>query len=91
MILRVTRGRFDAAKYEQIERGLRDQWVPDVEQMPGFRGLQLGVDRDAGTFVAASAWDSPEHSEALRATRAPFESLGLRYEGTDIYEVVAHA
>ena len=91
MILRVTRGRFDAAKYEQIERGLREQWVPGVKQMPGFRALQLGVDRDAGTFVAASAWDSPEQSEALRATRTPFESLGMRYEGTDIYEVVAQA
>jgi heme-degrading monooxygenase HmoA len=91
MILRVTRGHFDAAKYEQIERGLQEQWVPSVKQMPGFRSLQLGVDRDTGTFVAASAWDSPEQSEALRATRAPFEGLGMRYEGTDIYEVVAQA
>ena len=91
MILRVTRGRFDAADYEQIERELREQWVPGVKQMPGFRALQFGVDRDAGTFVAASAWDSPEQSEALRTTRAPFERLGLRYDGTDIYEVVAQA
>ena len=91
MILRVTRGRFDAANYEQIERGLQEQWVPDVKHLPGFRGLQLGLDRDAGTFVAASAWDSPEQSEALRATRAPFERLGMQYEGTDIYEVVAQA
>ncbi len=91
MILRVTRGRFDAAKYEQIERGLREQWVPDVKQMPGFRALQLGIDRDAGTFVTASVWDSPEQSESLRATRTPFEGLGMRYERTEIYEVVAQA
>ena len=91
MHLRVTRGRFDPARLEEL-RAL----IPDVAEafkgLPGFLSYQGGLDEKAGTVVAISTW------EDAQAANFPREKLGevlprildiAQVEPSEIYEIVA--
>lgn len=48
MILRVTTGRFEPARYEEVVRLNREQTTPTLQQVPGYQSLQVGKGRPAG-------------------------------------------
>jgi quinol monooxygenase YgiN len=91
MYVRVTRGRFDPTKYDEVQRLAEEQLLPTIKQRPGFRSYQGGLNRDAGTFVAISGWDTQAQAQDIGAVRAPFEALGVRFEAPEVFEVTVQA
>ena len=89
MYIRVTRGRFDPAKYDEF-RALSREVQAAVQRLPGCQGGYNGGDRDAGRFVAVTAWDSEEHArfsrDALGDLVARLQSLGGQLEPPEVYE-----
>ncbi len=94
MYLRITRGRFDPARYDEIRPVLEDV-LAAVQRLPGFQSYYNGIDRTAGTAVAVSAWDSEEHVRFDRAALGDaiprLQALGMQLEPAEIYEVIVHA
>jgi quinol monooxygenase YgiN len=92
--LRVTRGRFEPARAEELVR-LSQEIAAAVARLPGCGGYHGGLDRAAGTLVAVSTWDSADHArfprEALGAALTRTLALGVQLEPPEIYEVVASA
>jgi hypothetical protein len=97
MFVRISRARFDPAKYEEIAAMLTSaqaQLIPAIEQLPGVRSFYAGIDRSSGTMVNVSLWDSEAHAQAMSslapmlALRAPFEERGVQFEPIINYEVV---
>ena len=80
MFIRVTRGRIDPSRYDEMS-----QLVPDVAasvgRQPGFHSYLQGGDRASGKIIAISTWDTAEHA-ALDRTTALTDvmvlTLGLR-------------
>lgn len=66
--LRVTRGTADTAKIDQLGAAMRDEALPAVRGLAGFRALALGVDRETGRFVITSVWDSAANRDASETT-----------------------
>jgi hypothetical protein len=91
MFVRVTRGRFPTARYDEILRQTQEQLVPAVKRLPGFRSYRGGVDRAAGLLVAVSLWDTAEQAAGLAALRSAFDGLGIQFDTTEVYEIVAEA
>ena len=61
MYLRITRGRFDPARYD--ESVALSQEVGDaLARLPGFVSYRGGGDRATGAVVAVSAWDTEAHA-----------------------------
>ena len=89
--IRVTRGRFSSANTDEAVRMARDQLVPALKQRPGFRNYHAGLNHDAGTLIAISTWDTREQAQAAQTARGPFESLGIRFEAAEIFEVTVEA
>jgi hypothetical protein len=58
MYIRVLRGRFSPANTDETVRIARDQLVPALKQRPGFVNYGAGLNHDAGTLIAISAWDT---------------------------------
>jgi quinol monooxygenase YgiN len=87
MYIRVTRGRFGAENTDEAVRVARDQLVPGLRQRPGFRHYYAGLDHDARTLISISAWDTREQARAAQTAYGPFESLGIRFEAAEIFEV----
>jgi hypothetical protein len=92
MYLRITRGRFDPANYDQVA-ALGGEVTAGVGRLPGLDRIYQALDRAAGTLVAVSTWDTAEHA------RWPRESLGelvarvravVELEPPEVWEVINH-
>jgi len=70
-------------------RWAREQTLPDLERLPGFKGLYVLVDRQTGKGVGISLWETEaalQGSEDIaRAHRA---ASGRTQQELAIYEVV---
>jgi quinol monooxygenase YgiN len=89
--LRVSRGRFPAASYDEVIR-VSKELADAVRRLDGCQRYQGGVDRVAGTIVAVSTWDSEAHAHFSRdvlGTIVPqLLALGVELEAPEVYAVV---
>ncbi len=93
MYVRITRGRFDPARAADVER-LTGEVADAIKGLPGFVAYQGGLDREAGTIVAISTWESEStvnfSREMLGEVISRVTELA-QLEPPDIYEVVSTA
>ena len=87
MYVRVTRGRVNGDKFDEVQRLIEDQLVPALKQLPGFQGYRGGINRSAATLIAISFWETEEQTKALQAQRGRYEALGVEFEPAEIYEI----
>ena len=83
---------------EQIDDGIRqvrENVLPSVEQMDGYQGGYLLVDRQNGTSISITLWESEEATRAseeaanqLRSDAAG--SAGGTVQDVERYEVALH-
>jgi heme-degrading monooxygenase HmoA len=59
----------------------REKILPLERQMPGFRGLILLADRDAGRLVSLSLWESDELMQQSEASARMITRLGAQSTG----------
>ena len=91
MYLRITRGHFDPARYD--ESVTLSQEVGDaLSRLPGFVAYHGGGDRASGAVVAVSTWETEEQArfprEALGDVVARLLATGATLDPPEIYEVV---
>ena len=92
--LRVTRAHADPGKLDDLARRMREDALPVVRGLSGFRALVLGVDRGSGDFVITSVWDTAEDRDASLETirelrQRTFEAIGASDPDASNYEVVS--
>ena len=91
MQVRVSRGRFDTAKFDETV-ALATEAATSMKGLPGFHSYQGGINRDAGTLVAISTWESAEAAdfqrEALGDVWARILASGVQLDPPEVYEVV---
>lgn len=91
MYLRITRGRFDPARYDESVAISQDIGSA-IARLPGFVRYQGAGDRATGTIVAVSSWDTAEHArfprEALGEVVGRLQAAGAQLEPPEIYDVV---
>src|SRR5215203_3072619 len=79
-------------KMDDGTRHVREQTLPQLQQMDGFEGFVTLVDRQSGKQLAVALWES---EEALRATEEAVssvrsgvaEAVGGTVAGVERYEV----
>ena len=84
MFARVTRITADPARIDEIEPIVREQVFPAAQQMAGFRGMWAMVDRQSGTSLSFTLWES---EEAMRASEAFCSQSQVRTSATTGAEV----
>ncbi len=91
MYLRITRGRFDPARYDDFIPVTRELNAA-LQGLPGYQDFYQGIDRTAGTTAVVSVWDTEEHARFSRdrlgdaVTR--LQALGVQLDPPEIYELV---
>ncbi len=95
MYLRITRGHFDPAKYNDLLPLTREVDAA-VLAMPGCQSVHSAVDRTGGRLAVVSRWDTLEQASFSRETDARTAdvvsrilALGTQLEPPEIYEVVS--
>ncbi|RFU21170.1 RNA-binding protein [Geodermatophilus marinus] len=80
----------DPSRMDELVDGFRMSLMPRLEEMPGFRGTSLMVDRRNGQAVGTVAFESPAAMEATRerarGLRGEF-TAAMRAEVTDVAEM----
>ena len=94
MYARLSHFRWPVTNTEEGLRIARERIVPAFRQAPGFRGLDVLVDRQTGEGVGISWWateaDAAAASEdtALAAALADFPAVGFTFGARHTYELV---
>jgi heme-degrading monooxygenase HmoA len=92
MYARVTTLEGSPDKMDDATRHVREQVLPQLQQMDGFEGFVTLADRQSGKQLAVALWES---EEALRATEEAVSSMrsgvaeaaGATVAGVESYEV----
>ena len=64
MHARVTTLQVDPSKIDDVVTNLRENQVPQFEQLEGYKGFTLLVDRGSGKVSGTTFWESEESMEA---------------------------
>ncbi len=76
-IVRISRGRFDAHRYEDIRKRLADArltLIPAIQALPGMLHYYVGIDAETSTMVNISIWNCLEHAQQM-STLGPMLAL----------------
>ncbi len=94
MFARVSRFEgFSGDQVDEAVRVAREQFIPAAQQSGGFEGMYVLADRESGTALSITLWESreamqasEEHSDRSRQDAA--RSGGGSVAGVERYEVV---
>lgn len=78
---RITRGRFDSSRYDDL-LPLAHQVDAAVQSQPGNHSCQTAIDRTGGRTLAVSTSDTAEHA-SLSRDMAPMLSDVVRHRRAD--------
>jgi hypothetical protein len=91
MYLRVTRGRIDPARLDQLSGQVGQDVGAAIRRLPGFQSHMGGADRASGRTIAISTWDTEDHAryppEALGEVLSRIRALGVQVDPPEIFEV----
>lgn len=97
MIVRISTGHFEAGQYEAVQQLLTeggDRLIPAIQKLAGCLHYYSAINREAGTIVNVSVWDSLEHAQqmaslqAMQAEGAQMRALGVRFDPILNHETV---
>jgi hypothetical protein len=89
MIVRISRGSFEPARYSEIAERLRDSGttlIPAIRKLGGLLSYHAAIDRVSSTMVNVSTWETLEAAqqmgslEEMLTLAGEFEALGVRFE-----------
>ena len=86
MFARLTRTTFDPNRLDDLEPLVREQVLPATQQMAGFQGMYAMVDRETGTGLTFSLWES---EAAMRASEAAADQVRSDAAASADAEIVA--
>ncbi len=84
-------------RLEEAHRAYEAEMLPIVQQLPGFRGLQVLADRATGNLLAIALYETEVEANAAganAAVRQAQQHLGRFMTGTptrEVYEVTLQA
>ena len=67
MHARMTTIEMDPGRIDAVASELEERDLPEWEELPGFRGFILAVNRTSGKVVGTSYWDSEEEMNGAEA------------------------
>jgi quinol monooxygenase YgiN len=93
MYVRVTRGRVDPAKWDELP-GITPGIAAAIRALPGYRSYVGGGDRGTGTTITVTTWATEEHArfsrnELLADLVARLHALGVQMDPPEIYQLFA--
>lgn len=92
MYLRITRLRFDPARYDEIV-SFSQEIVTAIQGLPDCQGVEYATNPASGQAITISRWPTEEHAtaaaprERLAPLVARLQDAGLEFEPSEIYEI----
>ena len=92
MFVRITHGSGDASRWDEIQRWGNETLVPAFQRVTGFRGYIGGGDRQTGSIIAITYWDTEDQAHGLREAVDPsllneIRDKGIQLAAAEVYEI----
>ena len=97
MVIRISKGHFEARQVQEVERLLRASEAtlkPALWALAGLVAYHVGIDTEAGALTNTSVWLTREHAMQMASLkpmlelRQRFQTLGVRFEPITNHEVL---
>ncbi len=97
MIVRISKGRFDPQRGDELEKRLREGEAtlgPALRRLSGLIHYYVAIDRATGHMTNTSCWDTLDHAMQMASLkemadqRATFDGLGVSFEAVTNHEVL---
>ena len=89
MYLRLTRGHFDPANYDEVVQAVPDI-VTAIRALPGLQDVRVGIDRATGNTLSLTTFDTLEHAQfprdRLGTSLSRLLALGWEPHAPEIFE-----
>ena len=94
-VVRISRGRFEPTRYEEVSRLLGDSEIPLRPAIEALRGLiyyHVAADKDTSTIVNVSIWEDASAARQMEtlgpmlAQRPILEKAGVQFDRVANYE-----
>jgi hypothetical protein len=89
MYLRLTRGHFDPASYDEVVQAVPDI-VTALRALPGLQDARVGIDRATGNTLSLTTFDTLEHAQFSRdrlgTSLSRLLALGWEPKAPEIFE-----
>ena len=91
MYMRVTRGRIDPDRIDEVASQVVQDLIAAVKRQPGNQSFVGSADRASGRTITVSTWHTQEHAsfspDALGDIPSRLQALGVQVEPPEIFEV----
>lgn len=96
MYTRITTGRYDSARSQEVQELVTDMVLAVARTLPGFRSYNGALDRAGNRLVAVTTWDTEEQARSFRDHLGSdimnrIRDLGVQLDEAQIYETVIDA
>lgn len=96
MYTRITTGRYDSARSQEVQDMVADKVLAVARTLPGFGSYNGGLDRAGNRLVVVSTWDTEEQARGFRDNLGDdilrqIRDLGVQLDEAQIFETVVDA
>jgi len=96
MYTRVTTGRYDSVRIEEVQALFTTAVMTATQRLPGFKSYNAALDRKGNRIVAISTWETEEQAHGFRDQLGAdliqqMQDAGLELNETQIFETIAQA
>jgi heme-degrading monooxygenase HmoA len=93
MYTRITTGRFDAARAQELQDIVAQAVANAARDLPGFKSYNGGLDRSAGRLAAVTTWETEAQARGFRdqLSREVMQQItdaGVQLDDSQIFETV---
>jgi hypothetical protein len=96
MYTRITTGRFDTAREQDVRRLVESTVLNAARQLAGFKSYNGALDRKAGRLAAVTTWETEEQARGFRDKLGAdilkeIQDLGVQLDDAQVFETVVEA
>jgi hypothetical protein len=96
MYTRITTGRYDAARSQEVQDLVATRVLDAARKLPGFRSYNGALDRAGNRLAAVTTWDTEEQARGFRDQLGreimdEIRNLGVQLDESQVYETVIDA
>ena len=96
MYTRITTGRYDSSRSQEVQEMVADKVLAVARTLPGFRSYNGALDRAGNRLAAVTTWDTAEQARSFRdhlgsEILTELRNLGVQLDEAQIYETVIDA
>jgi heme-degrading monooxygenase HmoA len=93
MYTRITTGRFDATRAKDVETTVAQSVLNAARELPGFKGYNGALDRQAGRLAAVTTWETEAQARGFRDKLGAdvlkqIQNAGVQLDEGQVYETV---